>query len=136
MKRLASLIAASLLLLPGGAAIAKPKLDPEARLARALEGRVAGEPVDCIQLSRVHSTQVIDHIAIIYDAGSTLYVNRPRAGLEQLDRWDTLVTKSFSSQLCSVDVVQLFETGSRMETGTVFLGEFVPYRRVRTARAD
>ncbi|HMJ93928.1 MAG TPA: hypothetical protein VK472_07500 [Allosphingosinicella sp.] len=136
MKRLASLIATSLLLLPSGAAIAKPKLDPEARLARALEGRVAGEPVDCIQLSRVHSTQVIDHTAIIYDAGSTLYVNRPRAGLESLDRWDTLVTKSFSSQLCSVDVVRLFETGSRMETGTVFLGEFVPYRRVRTARAD
>lgn len=136
MTRLPALIAASLLLLPGSAAIARPKLDPEARLARALEGRSAGEPVDCIQLSRVHSTQVIDHTAIIYEAGSTLYVNRPRAGLESLDRWDTLVTKSYSSQLCSVDVVRLFETGSHVETGTVFLGKFVPYRKVRTARAD
>ena len=136
MKRLAPILAASLLLLTGSNAAAKPKLDPEARLAKALEGRVAGEPVDCIQLSRVHSTQIIDHTAIIYDAGSTLYVNRPRAGLESLDRWDTMVTKSFSPQLCSVDVVRLLDTGSRFENGTVFLGEFVPYRRVRTARAD
>ncbi|HEY5721220.1 MAG TPA: hypothetical protein VIT45_02765 [Allosphingosinicella sp.] len=136
MTRLPALIAASLLLLPGSAAIARPKLDPEARLAKALEGRAAGEPVDCIQLSRVRSTQVIDHTAIIYDAGSILYVNRPRAGLESLDHWDTLVTRSYSSQLCSVDVVRLFEAGSRMETGTVFLGEFVPYRRVRAARPD
>jgi hypothetical protein len=136
MKRLVSILAASLVLLSGSPAVAKPKLDPEARLAKVLDGRIAGEPVDCIQLSRIHSTQVIDHTAIIYDAGSTLYVNRPRAGLESLDRWDTLVTKSFSSQLCSVDVVRLFETGSRMETGAVFLGEFVPYRKVRTARRD
>ena len=131
MTKLFSLVAASVLMASGSAAIAKPKLDPEARLAKVLEGRVAGEPVDCIQLSRVNSTQVIDRTAIIYDAGSTLYVNRPRAGRESLDRWDTLVTKSFSSQLCSVDVVRLYESGSRMETGTVFLGEFVPYRRVR-----
>jgi hypothetical protein len=136
MTRLLSLVAASLLLGSAGAAVAKPKLDPEARLAKALDGRVAGEPVDCIQLSRVNSTQIIDRTAIIYDAGSTLYVNRPRAGLESLDRWDTLVTKSFSSQLCSVDVVRLFDTGSRMETGAVFLGEFVPYRRVRTAHSN
>ena len=130
MKRLPLLLAASLLL-PGSAAVAKPKLDPEARLARVLEGRVAGEPVDCIQLSRVNSTQIIDKTAIVYDAGSTLYVNRPRAGLESLDRWDTLVTKSFSSQLCKVDVVRLFESGSRMETGTLFLGDFVPNRKPR-----
>jgi hypothetical protein len=125
-----------MLLLSGSAAVAKPKLDPEARLARALEGRAAGEPVDCIQLSRVNSTQIIDHTAIIYDTGSTLYVNRPKSGLEQLDRWDTMVTKSYSSQLCSIDVVRLLDTGARIETGVVFLGEFVPYRRIRTARAD
>ena len=131
MARLFSLLAASLLLASGSAAVAKPKLDPEARLAKALQGRVAGEPVDCIQLSRINSTQIIDRTAIIYDAGSTLYVNRPRAGREDLDHWDVMVTKNFGSQLCSIDVVRLFESGSRMETGTVFLGEFVPYRRVR-----
>ena len=131
MKILAATLAASLLLLGGSPAAAKPKLDPEARLAKVLKGRVAGEPVDCIQLSRVNSTQIIDGTAIVYDAGGTLYVNRPRAGREDLDRWDTMVTKSFSSQLCSVDVVQLYESGSRMPTGMVFLGDFVPYRRAR-----
>jgi hypothetical protein len=107
---------------------AKPR-DGEAELAKAIEGRIAGTPVDCVNLRNVRSSQIIDHTAIVYDTGSTLYVNRPRAGRESLDRWDTLVTKTFSSDLCSIDVVQLWDSGSRMQSGTVFLGEFVPYKR-------
>jgi hypothetical protein len=79
---------------------------------------------------------VIDHVAIIYDAGGTLYVNRPKAGLEQLNDWDTLVTRTPSSQLCNVDVVHLYDRVGRMQTGTVFLGDFVPYRKVKTASAN
>jgi hypothetical protein len=56
-------------------------------------------------------------------------VNRPRGGRESLDGWDTLVTKLHSSQLCSIDVVDLYDSSSRMQTGFVFLGEFVPYRK-------
>jgi hypothetical protein len=110
------------------------KADPEAVLARALEGRVAGEPVDCINLRNIRSSQIIDDTAILYDAGGTLYVNRPRGGAESLDRFDVLVTKSFSSQLCSIDVVHLYDPVARFETGFVFLGEFVPYRKPRTER--
>lgn len=130
-----------LLLLAGSALLgsmpaqATPR-DPEAELARAIEGRVAGEPVDCIDLHRVRGTQIITDTAIVYDAGSTIYVNRPRAGADSLDRWDTLVTRLYSSRLCSIDTVRLFDTSSRMTTGVVFLGEFVPYRRVQTGRAD
>jgi hypothetical protein len=43
-----------------------------------------------------------------------------------------LVTRQFTSQLCSTDVVHLYDTSARMQTGTVFLGEFVPYKKVRT----
>lgn len=133
MRKFLPFIAAPLLLISGHATAA-PRVDPELRLARALEGRVAGEPVDCIQLRNIRSSRIIDDTAILYEAGNTIYVNRPRAGRESLDQWDTLVTKTHGSQLCSIDVVQLYDTGSRMQTGSVFLGEFVPYRRPRPAR--
>lgn len=130
MRRLVSLLIGSVLLAaaPAGAA---PRLDPEQRLARALEGRVAGEPVRCLSLHSIRSSQIIDGTAIVYDAGRTLYVNRPRAGRQSLDRWDIMVTKPFGSQLCGTDVVHLYDTTSRIQKGFVFLGEFVPYRKPR-----
>ena len=130
MRRFVSLLITSVLLAaaPAGAA---PRLDPEQRLARAIEGRVPGEPVRCVNLRNIRSSRIIDRTAIIYDAGGTLYVNRPRSGRESLDQWDVLVTRPFGSQLCSIDVVQLYDTASRMQTGSVFLGDFVPYRKPR-----
>ena len=110
---------------------ARQTVDPEAQLQRALEGRVAGEPVDCINLRSVRSSQIIDDTAILYEAGGTIYVNRPRGGAESLDRWDTLVTKLHSSQLCSIDVVHLYDTASQIQAGFVSLGDFVPYKKVR-----
>jgi hypothetical protein len=129
MRSLISLAFGALLL--STSAAAAPRLQPEQQLARAIEGRVAGEPVNCINLRNVRSTKIIDRTAIVYEAGNTVYVNRPRNGARSLDQWDVLVTKTHSSQLCSIDVVQLYDTGSRMQTGFVFLGDFVPYRRVR-----
>lgn len=124
-------LAAAAALLAIGPAEAKPRLTPEQQLAKALEGRVAGEPVSCISLHRITSSRIIDDTAIIYDAGGTLYVNRPRSGAESLDRWDTLVTRTFGSQLCSIDTVKLVDSSSQFMTGLVFLGEFVPYRKPR-----
>jgi hypothetical protein len=131
MKKLIPLIAASLALGSAPASAAREPVDREAELARAIGNRVAGEPVDCIDLHRIRSSRVIDDTAIVYDAGGTLYVNRPRAGAESLNRWDTLVTRTPSTRLCSIDTVRLVDLTSRMMTGIVFLGEFVPYRRPR-----
>jgi len=127
MRSFALPIIATLLAAAPAAAADRPK--GEERLAKALEGRVAGKPVNCINLRQIRSSQIIDRTAIIYDAGNVLYVNRPRNGAESLDNWDTLVTKTSTSQLCSVDVVQTYDTSSRINTGFVFLGDFVPYRR-------
>jgi hypothetical protein len=124
------------LLLASGAVAAAPPVEPEVKLARILEGRVAGEPVKCIQLRNIRSSTIIDDTAIVYDAGSTIYVNRPRGGRESLDQWDVLVTKLHSSELCSIDIVNLYDSSSRMQTGFVSLGEFVPYRKPRGGRSD
>ena len=122
------LLAGLVLAVPGQA---RERLAPEAELARALEGRVAGEAVDCVNLQRIHSTRIIQDTAILYDAGSIIYVNRPRSGAESLDRWDTLLTRTFGSRLCSIDTVRLLDSGSQIATGLVFLGDFVPYRKAR-----
>lgn len=112
-------------------AIAREKLAPEDQLAKLLEGRVAGEPQNCIPLSMARSSQVIDKTAIVYRVGSTLWVNRPEGGASSLDDDDILVTKLSGSQLCSIDAVQLHDRSSHMYSGFVSLGKFVPYRRVK-----
>lgn len=126
MRKLLPFVAASMLI--GGGAFAKP-VDHEGELARRLAGRVAGEPVQCIDLHRVRSSQVINDTAIVYDAGGVLYVNRPDVGADSLNRNDTMVTRLFTTQLCNTDTVQMVDRVSGTMTGVVFLGDFVPYRR-------
>ena len=121
-------LAAATLAVPAAAA-AKERPAPPERLAKMLEGRVAGEPQDCISLSSARSSQIIDKTAIVYRDGATLWVNRPRSGAESLNDDDVLVTKTTTSQLCSIDTVELHDRSSHMYNGFVSLGEFTPYRR-------
>ena len=128
MRTTVALLVGSLLF-ACGAAQAAPDRTPEAQLAKALEGRVAGKPVDCIFLQSIRSSRIIDRTAILYDTGGTVYVNQPKSGASSLSRDNVLVTDTHSSQLCSVDIVKLYESGSRMQRGWVGLGPFVPYTK-------
>ncbi|MCJ2186962.1 hypothetical protein [Novosphingobium beihaiensis] len=122
-------VAAAVLAAP--AVQAKPKLTGEEKLAKMLEGREAGKPVNCITMSRVTDTTVIDKTAIVYRVGSTLYVNRP-TNADLLDNDDLLVTRLWGSQLCSVDTVQLYDRmGGHMWSGFVGLKQFVPYKKIK-----
>lgn len=130
---LAAGIAAALLALPAAAG-ARDRADPEAKLARMLEGRVAGEPRDCIYLPRIRSSRIIDKTAIVYEDGGTLWVNRPDSGARSLDDDDIQVTDVHGSQLCRIDIVRLHDRSSFFYSGFVGLGEFVPYRRDKSLR--
>lgn len=102
----------------------------EEKLAKALDGRTAGKPVRCLNLRDIQSSEIIDRTAILYrTGGGRLYVNRPEIGRESLDNDDILVTRTFGSQLCSIDTVRLLDRTSRFYSGFVGLGEFVPYTR-------
>lgn len=131
-KTLLALAAAAAAFAPAQARSPDPD-KAERKLAQALEGRVAGEPVDCIDLHRIRSSRIIDRTAIVYDAGGTLYVNRPRSGARSLRDWDVMVSKPFGSRLCRVDTIQMYSPGSNMLSGIVFLGDFVPYKRAERA---
>lgn len=126
-----TLLAAAAIAAVPAASAAKERLAPEAELAKLLEGRVAGEPQKCITLSNVNNSQIVDRTAIVYRSGSTLWVNRPTGGAESLDDDDILVTKLTGSQLCDIDTIELLDRTSRMYSGFVSLGEFVPYRRAK-----
>jgi hypothetical protein len=130
MRKIALALAAGAALLAGTAVeAAKPKLTGEEQLAKTLEGRVAGKPVDCISLFDSRDQQVIDKTAIVYGTGRTIYVNRP-SNARDLDRDDIMVTNIHGSQLCSLDIVRTHERSGFFPTGFVGLEQFVPYRRV------
>ena len=121
---------ASATLLAATPALARDHLTGEQQLAKLLEGRVAGKPVDCINLETAQNSVVIDKTAIVYDSGSVIYVNRPKDASE-LDSDYILVTKTWGSELCRMDVVKLRDRSTFMFSGFVSLENFVPYTRVR-----
>ncbi|PZU57695.1 MAG: hypothetical protein DI547_13400 [Sphingobium sp.] len=109
----------------------RPKADPAARLAKLTDGRTAGTPVDCLPLRNIRSSQIISRTAIVYEGmNGTLYVNRPRSGASFLHDGQILVTDTHSPDLCSIDIVRLVDSASRMPSGSIGLGPFVPYPRV------
>lgn len=127
--KLGFVAAAGALLLAGAAADARPRLTGEEQLAKLLDGRVAGKPVNCITLRNVQSSQVIDKTAIVYGSGSTIYVQRPKSGASSLDSNDILVTQLTTSQLCNIDIVQLRDRNGWFFRGSVSLDQFVPYTK-------
>jgi hypothetical protein len=108
-------------------AAARDQLTGEAKLAKLVEGRTAGKPVDCVPITQIRSTDIIDHTAIVYTGSNgTLYVNRP-SGVNFLDDDDILVSEPYNGQACRIDIVRLVDRGSRMPSGSIGLNDFVPY---------
>lgn len=128
MRKIIAAMAVGALALSGGAAVAKERKTGEEKLAEMLEGRVAGEPVNCISTLRSSSNMtVIDNTALVYKSGRTIYVNRT-AHPRNLDWNDVLVIQRFSgSELCRLDRVTTVDRSSGFFTGVVFLTDFIPY---------
>ncbi|MEW4449255.1 hypothetical protein [Qipengyuania sp. JC766] len=97
------------------------------KLARMLEGKVAGEPVGCINNTRGLDLTVIDETALVYKRGSTLYVNYT-TDPEDIDDDDVLVLRTTIGSLCSTDVLTTRDRAGGFFTGNLFLEEFIPYR--------
>lgn len=100
----------------------------EKRLAKMLEGRVAGEPERCIRTIGSRSLTKIDDTALVYKSGDTIWVNYTKTP-EAIDDSDYLVIRKFSgTQLCRTDQVETFSRGGNFFSGVIFLDDFVPYR--------
>lgn len=148
----AALATAASLALPAQAAIARGDLEAdvtaaapdeetpapakgEQRLAKLLEGRVAGEPVRCINAFRYVRIQTIDRTAYVYGRGDTIWVQRTR-NPRQIESRDYLRTiRGDASRLCRDDQTVQVEPVSGILSGVVFFEDFVPYTRVKPAAA-
>lgn len=130
MKNLALILASAAMALTATAATASPTSEQgEARLARMLAGRTAGQPVSCIDTMNSNKLQVIDEVALVYDAGKTIYVARP-VDPRELKRTDAIVMDRFSpTRLCVQEPMRTIDRYDGYPTGSVFLKDFVPYTK-------
>jgi len=112
-----------------------PMTKGEKRLAKLLEGRVAGEPVRCINVFRNVEVQTIEGTAYVYGRGHTIWVQRTR-NPEDIDDRDYLqVLRRDSSRLCRDDQTLQVEPVTGMMSGVLFFQDFVPYTRVKPEAA-
>ncbi|MEO1220165.1 MAG: hypothetical protein AAFY42_02275 [Pseudomonadota bacterium] len=128
---------AALALLSGAPATAQEADEPdkemtkgEEKLSRLLEGRVAGEPQDCVRDFANNRVMTIDETAIVYGRGRTIYVQRTRSP-ERIDRDDILVVRRFGgTQICRMDFINTVDRYSGFFTGGIQFDKFIPYTRV------
>ena len=117
-------------------AATEPQTKGEERLARLLEGRVAGEPVRCIRSLPAQRMTTIDGTAYVYGSGNTIYVQRT-LDPDQINGNDALVMTRFNaSQICRLDQTNTVNRVLGFFTGAVFFEDFVPYTRVKSSDAD
>ncbi len=119
--------------LPAGAQVAHAAeetilTEGEAKLARLLDGRVAGTPQNCIPSNRIRDFESIDRTALVYAIGDTIYVNYTRIP-ETIDDDDLVLSRQFGTRLCRLDNVTTHNRSNNLYSGNLFLTEFIPYRR-------
>jgi hypothetical protein len=129
-------LTAALLMASASPALARQSAHDRAAAAldKEIAGRVEGKPVRCLSLSAIDNTRIIDGTAIIYRTlGNKIYVNRP-LGAQLLHEDDIPVLYVYGSEICNLDRVKLLDRTTRMEHGSVGLGEFVPYTKPPKAK--
>lgn len=98
------------------------------KLANALAGRTAGQPVNCI--NERSKMQIVDDGTILFRDRDILYVQRPRGGCHGLSNGMSLIRSSFgTTRICSGDINQIVDVRTGFGTGACTYSEFIPYRK-------
>lgn len=106
----------------------------EATLAKMLEGRTVLAGVNCLDTRKIITTQIINGTAIVYRlrGSPTLYVNRPTAGLDDLNSNNALLVGD-TPTLCEGNNLFVGDNGGHGAaagyTGGLRLGEFIPWAK-------
>jgi len=130
------LFATGAVALLGSASAEQVTRSPKAQqqLDKALAGRVAGEPVNCINdfRSEVRMTVVDDHTLLFKGGGGdVVYVQNPPGGCANISNQTNALTtrRSSTNQLCAGDINQVVQPSSGIFRGSCAFGRFVPYRK-------
>lgn len=99
-------------------------------LDRNLSGKVAGEPVSCINSTMADQTiRVSDSILLYRASGRLVYKNELRGGCPGLARDnDVIVTEVRGPGPCRGDIIYLVDRTSGIRGPSCVLGDFTPYR--------
>lgn len=98
---------------------------------RYLKDRVAGEPVNCIPRTRLRRSTAASDDVLLYDDGSTVYVNTPYLGCPRA-RENTMISSTPIGRLCSGDIVLVQDLRMNVPLSSCALSEFVPFRKVKS----
>jgi len=100
-----------------------------ARLEAALQGKVAGEPVSCVNRYPAASLTAISDSVLLYRvSGRLVYRNDLIGSCSGLSRGDTLVVRTYGTQYCRGDMARSADLVTGSITGGCALGSFTPYR--------
>jgi hypothetical protein len=114
-------------LLVSSTAPAKHRPESAEALAKALSGRTAGKPVNCI--SERSRMQVVDDWTILFRDRGTVYVQKPIGGCHGLTDSMSLVRSGFgTTRICKGDINRIVDLRFGHGTGACTYSEFVPYR--------
>jgi hypothetical protein len=105
----------------------------QAQLSRALAGRSAGPPVDCIRNYPANQMHIVDDSTILFDQGGTVYIQQPRGGCPGIDTpGNVLITRSAgTNSTCSGDIGNIVHIPTGMGRGSCIFSQFVPYRKAQ-----
>ncbi len=116
-------------------ASAAPAATRDDDLARALAGRIAGRPVDCVNTQGTTGPQIIDDHTILYrESGRRIWRNDLPDACPSLRPMTTIVTRVYGGQTCRNDTFRTLDSGSSIPSGLCRLGSFTPYDKPPTPK--
>lgn len=130
VRVLSALLVSSAALAAGASTPAQPARSAKAerKLAEALSGRVAGEPVSCVRENA--RMTVIDDSTLLFRDRGVVYLQLPRGACRGLSRGMTLARNATgATRLCSGDISSIVDTSSGYSTDACVFGEFTPYKK-------
>jgi hypothetical protein len=98
--------------------------------------RVVGEPVNCVNIRNIRSTNIVDNSTIDFKmAGGKVYRNSLPYSCPSLKSEDRFSYRTSLSQLCNVDIVRVLHSyGGQLQEGAgCGLGKFQPVEKISAA---
>lgn len=96
-----------------------------------LAGRMAGKPVDCIDLDGVQGPEIVGPRIVLYrQSAQRVWLTGPASACPALRSADGLVVEVYGRKVCRRDRFRVRSNGAVLG-GVCRFGSFVPYDRAR-----
>ena len=100
------------------------------RVDAALAGFTPGKPISCLPNRDVRGPEAYGDTTLLFRINRNLiYRTETKGTCRGIARGDALITRQFSSQLCSGDIAYSADLRTGFQSGSCALGDFTPYTR-------